>query len=70
MIESISAITLATHMQRAVRFYSSLGFEMLYGGEAAILFCPDRPRLVRVEIEQEFIGRVNKIRHDNPAPAA
>jgi len=28
------------------------------GSEAAILFCPDRPRLVRAEIEQEFIGRV------------
>jgi multidrug resistance efflux pump len=27
-------------------------------GETAILFCPDRPRLIRVEIEQEFIGRV------------
>ena len=36
MIESISAITLATHdMARAVRFYRLLGFEMLYGGEAA-----------------------------------
>jgi catechol-2,3-dioxygenase len=36
MIESISAITLATHdMQRAVRFYSSLGFDLLYGGDAA-----------------------------------
>jgi len=36
MIEAISAITLATHdMQRAVRFYASLGFEMLYGGETA-----------------------------------
>jgi catechol 2,3-dioxygenase-like lactoylglutathione lyase family enzyme len=36
MIEAISAVTLATHdMQRAVRFYSSLGFDMLYGGEAA-----------------------------------
>jgi catechol 2,3-dioxygenase-like lactoylglutathione lyase family enzyme len=36
MIENISAITLATHdMARAVRFYRSLGFEMLYGGEAA-----------------------------------
>lgn len=34
MIESISAFTLATHdMQRAVSFYSSLGFDMLYGGE-------------------------------------
>jgi catechol 2,3-dioxygenase-like lactoylglutathione lyase family enzyme len=36
MIESISAITLATHdMARAVRFYTSLGFDLLYGGEAA-----------------------------------
>jgi hypothetical protein len=35
MIESISAIILATHMQRAVRFYSSLGFQMLYGGKTA-----------------------------------
>lgn len=36
MIESISAITLATHdMQRAVQFYASLGFGMLYGGEMA-----------------------------------
>jgi catechol 2,3-dioxygenase-like lactoylglutathione lyase family enzyme len=36
MIESISAITLATHdMARAVRFYSVLGFELLYGGEEA-----------------------------------
>jgi catechol 2,3-dioxygenase-like lactoylglutathione lyase family enzyme len=36
MIEAISAITLATHdMRRAVRFYASLGFEMLYGGETA-----------------------------------
>jgi catechol 2,3-dioxygenase-like lactoylglutathione lyase family enzyme len=36
MIESISAITFATHdMPRAVRFYHSLGFDMLYGGETA-----------------------------------
>ena len=36
MIEAISAITLATHgMRRAVGFYRSLGFEMLYGGEEA-----------------------------------
>jgi catechol 2,3-dioxygenase-like lactoylglutathione lyase family enzyme len=36
MIESISAITLATHdMARAVRFYTLLGFEPLYGGETA-----------------------------------
>ena len=36
MIESISAITLATHeMPRAVRFYRALGFEILHGGEAS-----------------------------------
>lgn len=36
MIEAISAVTLGTHdMGRAVGFYRSLGFEMLYGGEAA-----------------------------------
>jgi catechol 2,3-dioxygenase-like lactoylglutathione lyase family enzyme len=34
MIESISAITLATHnMSRAVRFYRALGFEIVYGGD-------------------------------------
>ena len=36
MIDSISAITLATHnMSRAVRFYCMLGFEIVYGGEDA-----------------------------------
>jgi len=36
MIESISAITLATHdMRRAVRFYTALGFELIYAGEDA-----------------------------------
>jgi len=36
MIESISAITLATHdMRRAVEFYRALGFRMKYGGEDA-----------------------------------
>jgi len=36
MIESISAITLATQdMAAAVRFYIILGFELLYGGESA-----------------------------------
>ncbi len=35
-IESISAITLATHdMARAVRFYRALGFRLHYGAEAA-----------------------------------
>jgi catechol 2,3-dioxygenase-like lactoylglutathione lyase family enzyme len=36
MIESISAVTLATHdMGRAVQFYRLLGFQMIYGGENA-----------------------------------
>jgi catechol 2,3-dioxygenase-like lactoylglutathione lyase family enzyme len=36
MIESISAITLATHdMARAVRFYRMLDFEVIYGGDDA-----------------------------------
>ena len=34
MIESISAVTLATHdMARAVRFYRMLGFDIVHGGE-------------------------------------
>jgi catechol 2,3-dioxygenase-like lactoylglutathione lyase family enzyme len=36
MIEGISAVTLGTHdMRRAVRFYRSLGFDILQGGEAS-----------------------------------
>jgi catechol 2,3-dioxygenase-like lactoylglutathione lyase family enzyme len=36
MIESISAITLATHdMPRAVQFYRSLGFDIVHGGETS-----------------------------------
>jgi len=36
MIESISAITLATHdMRRAVAFYTALGFVLKYGGAEA-----------------------------------
>lgn len=36
MIESISAITLATHdMARSVRFYTTLGFDLVHGGEHA-----------------------------------
>ncbi len=35
-INSISAVTLATHdMGRAVRFYLSLGFSLRYGGEGS-----------------------------------
>ena len=40
MIESISAITLATHdMRRAVVFYRMLGFRTKYGGEDATFTC-------------------------------
>ncbi len=36
MIESVNAITLATHdMGRAVRFYRVLGFDMIRGGATA-----------------------------------
>jgi uncharacterized glyoxalase superfamily protein PhnB len=36
MIETISAITLATHdMRRAVQFYRSLGFDIAHGDEAS-----------------------------------
>ncbi len=36
-IESISAITLATHdMARAVRFYTRLGFDLIHGGEDSL----------------------------------
>lgn len=36
MITALSAITLATQdMERAVRFYRLVGFELLYGGEIA-----------------------------------
>jgi catechol 2,3-dioxygenase-like lactoylglutathione lyase family enzyme len=36
MIEGISAITLGTHeMGQAVRFYRTLGFEVLHGDEAS-----------------------------------
>jgi catechol 2,3-dioxygenase-like lactoylglutathione lyase family enzyme len=34
MIDGISAVTLGTHeMPRAVRFYRTLGFEILHGGK-------------------------------------
>ena len=36
MIESISAITLTTHdMQRSVRFYAALGFDIIHGGASS-----------------------------------
>ena len=36
MIESISAVTLATpDMARALRFYEALGFELIHGGDDA-----------------------------------
>ena len=36
MIESISAVTLATHdMARAVAFYRMLGFEIIHGGDGS-----------------------------------
>lgn len=40
MLESISAVTLATHdMGRAVRFYQALSFTLAHGGEQAPFTC-------------------------------
>jgi hypothetical protein len=37
MIQSLSAVTLATHdMGRAVGFYRALGFSLRYGGEQGL----------------------------------
>lgn len=64
-IESISAITLATHdMGRAVRFYRALGFALHYGGEDAAFTSfsagPGYLNLVAVSAECELAwwGRV------------
>ena len=39
-IDSISAVTLATHdMARALQFYVALGFPLRYGGESAQFSC-------------------------------
>ena len=54
MIESISAITLATHdMARAVRFYNHTGFDLILGDEDAALTsfqvgAPKPPSVVRL----------------------
>ena len=63
MIESISAVTLATHdMRRAVRFYTALGFSLTYGGEDASFasFCAgcsaQRPAL-------DMVGTGNFLRY-------
>jgi catechol 2,3-dioxygenase-like lactoylglutathione lyase family enzyme len=63
MIESISAVTLATQdMQRAVRFYRLLGFELLYGGGDAAFTSfragPNFLNLIAQPIERSWWGRV------------
>ena len=62
-IESVSAITLATgDMSRAVRFYRSLGFDLLYGGEKASFTSftvgPGFLNLVAQSTERGWWGRV------------
>jgi catechol 2,3-dioxygenase-like lactoylglutathione lyase family enzyme len=59
MIESISAITLATHdMARAVAFYTALGFALRYGGPDAAFTSfhagPGYLNLMRVGAEQQW----------------
>jgi catechol 2,3-dioxygenase-like lactoylglutathione lyase family enzyme len=63
MIESISAVTLATKdMRRAVRFYRLLGFELVYGGEDAAFTSfhagPNFLNLIAQPIERSWWGRV------------
>jgi hypothetical protein len=42
MIQSVSAVTLATHnMSRAVAFYRMLGFEIVHGGDDASVIAAD-----------------------------
>jgi catechol 2,3-dioxygenase-like lactoylglutathione lyase family enzyme len=58
MVESISAVTLATHnMPRAVRFYRVLGFEIVHGDDNAALErvfeAPVRHPASRAEIRVE-----------------
>ena len=59
MIESLSAITLATHdMAAAVAFYRKLGFLLKYGGEKADFTSfhagPGHLNLIKVGPEQEI----------------
>jgi len=63
MIESISAVTLATRdMRRAVRFYRLLGFELIYGGEDAAFTSfragPNFLNLIAQPSERSWWGRV------------
>ena len=62
-IESVSAITLATgDMARAVYFYRSLGFALLYGGENASFTSfaagPNFLNLIAQSMEGGWWGRV------------
>ena len=62
-VESVSAITLATDdMARAVNFYRSLGFALLYGGEKASFTSfaagPNFLNLIAQSMEGGWWGRV------------
>jgi catechol 2,3-dioxygenase-like lactoylglutathione lyase family enzyme len=58
MIESISAITLATHnMSRAVRFYRALGFEIVHGGGEDSAFASFRAGASYLNLIAESVDR-------------
>jgi catechol 2,3-dioxygenase-like lactoylglutathione lyase family enzyme len=58
MIESISAVTLATHnMSRAVRFYRALGFETTHGGDDDSAFTSFRVGTSYLNLIAESVDR-------------
>jgi catechol 2,3-dioxygenase-like lactoylglutathione lyase family enzyme len=58
MIESISAVTLATHnMSRAVRFYRALGFETVHGGDDDSAFTSFRAGTSYLNLILESVDR-------------
>jgi catechol 2,3-dioxygenase-like lactoylglutathione lyase family enzyme len=57
MIESISAITLATHdMSRAVRFYRTLGFEIAYGVRTQRLRAFELEQVISISLPNQSSG--------------
>lgn len=58
MIDSLSAVTLATHnMSRAVRFYRALGFEIIHGGSDDSAFTSFRVGTCNLNLIAESVER-------------
>jgi len=65
MIESVSAVTLATHnMVRAVAFYRMLGFEIIHGGDDAAFTSfragTNNTRCVRRKVNSNFTAKADR----------